>query len=49
MITSVTEIQKGITYIFQRRELESPYLQGMERRVIEVGKDWVKTGVWRIA
>ena len=49
MITSVTEVHEGITYIFQRREVDTPYLSLMERRVISIGKDWVKTGAWRIA
>jgi hypothetical protein len=49
MISSVTEIHQGITYIFQSRKYNCKYVDLRERRVIEIGKDWVKTGAWRIA
>jgi hypothetical protein len=48
MITSVTETHEGITYIFQSRKYKCKYVDLRERRVIKIGKDWVKTGAWRI-
>ena len=48
MINSVTKLHEGITYIFQSRKYQCKYVDLVERRVIKIGKDWVKTGAWRI-
>lgn len=49
MITSVTELHQGITYIFQSRKYNCKYVDLRERRVITVQGNKVKTGAWRIA
>ena len=49
MITSTIENDGNTIHIFQKRRLDIPYSHLIERRVIQIGSDWVKTGAWRIA
>ena len=49
MITSVTELHQGITYIFQSRKYNCKYVDLKERRTIVISGDSIRTGAWRIA
>lgn len=49
MITSSEPfIIEGVIHIPQSRKYQCKYVDLVERRVIKIGKDWVKTGAWRI-
>ena len=49
MITSTEPFTiEGITYINQYKNERILFVDFLQRRVIKLGKDWVKTGAWRI-